>query len=160
MCDDLLKLDMSMACQRLKSPQSLSGTSTHPTMVTHRSWPWPWMIYSHPFCSMSISPPIPQIRLFQTLALKLQDQGHECGQRARPYSLAQTVLTWEANVTVAVTVEMNWKHKVTPDWGDLIKNYNMVCSALFLQRALYTVHCTNIMHSRKPSFVITPAVFN
>ena len=38
--------------------------------------------------------------------------------------------------------------------------YNMVCSALFLQRALYTVHCTNIMHSRKPSFVITPAVFS
>ena len=37
---------------------------------------------------------------------------------------------------------------------------NMVCSALFLQRALYTVHCTNIMHSRKPSFVITPAVFS
>ena len=38
--------------------------------------------------------------------------------------------------------------------------YNMVCSVLFLQRALYTVHCTNIMHSRKPSFVITPAVFS
>ena len=36
----------------------------------------------------------------------------------------------------------------------------MVCSALFLQHALYTVHCTNIMHSRKLSFVITPAVFN
>ena len=38
--------------------------------------------------------------------------------------------------------------------------YNMVCSALFPQRALYTVHCTDIMHSRKPSFVITPAVFS
>ena len=42
----------------------------------------------------------------------------------------------------------------------LADHYNMVCSALFLQRALYTVHCTNIMHSRKPSFVITPAVFS
>ena len=42
----------------------------------------------------------------------------------------------------------------------IVLNYNMVCSALFLQRALYTVHCTNIMHSRKPSFVITPAVFS
>ena len=41
-----------------------------------------------------------------------------------------------------------------------VSDYNMVCSALFLQRALYTVHCTNIMHSRKPSFVITPAVFS
>ena len=37
-------------------------------------------------------------------------------------------------------------------------HYNMGFSALFLQRALYTVHCTNIMHPRKPSFVITPAV--
>ena len=34
----------------------------------------------------------------------------------------------------------------------------MVCSALFLQCALYKVHCANIMHFRKPSFVITPAV--
>ena len=34
--------------------------------------------------------------------------------------------------------------------------YNMACSALFFQRALYTVQCANIMHSRKPSFVITP----
>ena len=42
----------------------------------------------------------------------------------------------------------------------IVNDYNMVCSALFLQRALYTVHCTNIMHSRKLSFVITPAVFN
>ena len=34
----------------------------------------------------------------------------------------------------------------------------MVCGALLLQRALYTVHCTNVMHSRKSSFVITPTV--
>ena len=33
--------------------------------------------------------------------------------------------------------------------------YNMVCSALFFQRALYTVHCANKMRPRKPSFVIT-----
>ena len=42
----------------------------------------------------------------------------------------------------------------------LHSTYNMVGSALFLQRALYTVHCTNTMHSRKPSFSITPAVFS
>ena len=29
-----VKLDMSTACRRLKSPQSLSGTSAHPTMAT------------------------------------------------------------------------------------------------------------------------------
>ena len=50
-----IQLDMSTARWRLKSPQSLYGTSTHPTMVTHRSWSWSWMIDSHPFRSMSIS---------------------------------------------------------------------------------------------------------
>ena len=38
--------------------------------------------------------------------------------------------------------------------------YNMVFSALFIQRVLYTVHCVNIMHFRKPSFFITPADFS
>ena len=51
------ELDMSTARRRLKSPQLLYGTSTHPTMVTHRSQSWSWMIDSHPFHSMSISPP-------------------------------------------------------------------------------------------------------
>ena len=60
-----IKLDMSTARRLLKSPQSLSGTSTHPTMVAHRSRSWSWMIDSHPFCSMSICPTIPQIRPFQ-----------------------------------------------------------------------------------------------
>ena len=32
--------------------------------------------------------------------------------------------------------------------------------ALFPPRALYTVNCTNKMHSRKPSFVMTPAGFS
>ena len=82
------KLDMSMARRRLKSPQSLYSTSTHPTMVTQRSQSWFWMIDSQPFLSVSISAPtpIPQIRLFQTLAFKLQGQGHGCGQKARLYS--------------------------------------------------------------------------
>ena len=82
------KLDMSTACRRLKSPQSLYGASVHPTMVTHRSQSWSWMIDSQSLLSMSISAPtpIPQIRLFQTLTFKLQGQCHGCGQRARPYS--------------------------------------------------------------------------
>ena len=36
---------------------------------------------SHPFRSLSIGRPIPEIKLFQTLTLKLQSQGHGCGQR-------------------------------------------------------------------------------
>ena len=45
------------------------------------------------------------------------------------------VLTWEANVIAAAAAagadadadaaaETDWKHKVTPDWGDLITNGN------------------------------------
>ena len=56
-------------------------------------------------------------------------------------------------VTVIVSPERRHKPFITAV-------YNMVCTALFLQRALYTVHCTNIMHSTTPSFVITPAVFS
>ena len=45
------------AHRRLKSPPYSYGTSsTHPTKVTHRSQSWSWMINSHPFRSMSISP--------------------------------------------------------------------------------------------------------
>ena len=49
--------------------------------------------------------------------------------------LAQTALTWDAKVFPAVDMatnaavgmaETNWKHKVTPDQGDLIKNYTTV----------------------------------
>ena len=40
---------------------------------------------SHPFCSMSIGCPIPEIRLFQTLTIKLQG----CRQRANVIQLAQ-----------------------------------------------------------------------
>ena len=43
--------------------------------------------------------------------------------------------------------------------GFELTNY-MVCRAFFLQRALCTVYCANIMHSRKPSLVISPAVFS
>ena len=39
---------LSTARQRLKSPLSLFGTSTHSTMVTHWSLSWPWMITRSP----------------------------------------------------------------------------------------------------------------
>ena len=43
----------------------------------------PWVqhsIDSHPFCSKSISHPIPEIQHFQTLTLKIQGQGHGWGK--------------------------------------------------------------------------------
>ena len=45
------------------------------------------------------------------------------------YGLAQTVLTWEAKFLAAAGVaaaETNWKHKVTPDWGDLIMDVRVL----------------------------------
>ena len=76
---------MSTARRRLRSPRSLSGTSTHPTMVTQRSIWWSWMDDSHLFHSVPIGHPIPGIRLFQTLTLKLEGQCHGCSQRTRSY---------------------------------------------------------------------------
>ena len=48
---------------------------------------------SHPFRSMSIGHPIPEIRRFQSLTLKLQCHGHRCGQMARSYSWPNILLT-------------------------------------------------------------------
>ena len=47
----------------------------------------------NPFRSMSIGHPIPEINLFQTLTLKLQGQGHGCGQRAMSYRWLSNILT-------------------------------------------------------------------
>ena len=50
-----------------------------------RSWVWSklkvitWVQHSvdlHPFCSMSIGHPIPELRLIQNLTLKIKGQGH------------------------------------------------------------------------------------
>ena len=74
---------MSTARRRLKSPRSLSGTSAHPTMVTQvnimvlNGWLTPF--------SFHVNRPIPEIKLFQTLTLKLQGQGHGCGERSRSH---------------------------------------------------------------------------
>ena len=48
---------------------------------------------SHPFRSMPIGHPIPEMMLIQSLTLKLQGQGHGCSQRARSYSRPRIVLT-------------------------------------------------------------------
>ena len=45
-------------------------------MVAQKSISWSWMDDSHPFHSMSVGHPIPGIRLFQTLTLKLEGQCH------------------------------------------------------------------------------------
>ena len=97
----LNELDMSTARRRLKSPQSLYDISTHPTMITHRSRSWSWMIDYYPFRSMSISlhyppphpnpthstpTPNPQIRLSKTVTLRIQGQGHGWGQRSMSHS--------------------------------------------------------------------------
>ena len=47
------------------------------------------------------------------------------------------VLTWEAKIIAAAAAaaaadaaaEMNWKHKVTPDWGDLITLKTVISQA-------------------------------
>ena len=98
---------------------------------------------------------------------------------ARPRPSAGSVMTGPVNILWMKLFGQRWCQAIIFWLDDVIQNsrwdlekslgtlsvylkvpYNMVCSALFLQRALYTVHCTDIMHSRKPSLVITPAVFS
>ena len=82
-----MKLDMPTARRSLKSPQSLSGTSAHPTMVTQLNI----MVMNGWLTSFSFIVNRPPhswdkaISVFQTLTLKLQGQGHGCGQRARSH---------------------------------------------------------------------------
>ena len=65
----------------------------HTQRVTQKSRSWSWMVSSHPFCSMSIGPPIPEIRLFQNLTSKIQGQGHACCQKSRSHSWLSIQLT-------------------------------------------------------------------
>ena len=68
--------------------------------------PWPWVkVRERSFSTF------PQTHIFFVLNIK---------------GLAQTVLTWEGKVFAAAdadAAETNWKHKVTPDWGDLINQH-------------------------------------
>ena len=84
----LIKLDESTTGQHQKSPQSLSSRSWHLIFVTKRSQSWSGMTTnSHPFCSMSDDPPIPEICVFQNLAKKsmvktmcvIKGEGHIVG---------------------------------------------------------------------------------
>ena len=85
----ICKLDMLTACRFLKSPQTLSGTST----------------------------------------------------------LSQMILIWEAKV-FAVAMDMaadavaetNWKHKFTPDWGELIRKYKLISYSY----AYYSFQCLGL----------------
>ena len=50
-------------------------------------------IDSHPFNSMSIGHPIPEIWLFQNLTLKIQGQGHGWGERWKSQSGCNNILS-------------------------------------------------------------------
>ena len=69
------ELEIWTARQRLTSPLTQSGTSTHHTMVTQKSISWTWMDEPRPFRSMLTSHPIPEIRIFQSLTLKVEILG-------------------------------------------------------------------------------------
>ena len=54
-------------------------------------------IDSHPFHSKSIDHPIPEIRLFQNLTLKIQGQGHRWGERWKSQSGCNILLDIESH---------------------------------------------------------------
>ena len=87
------KLDRSTARRRLKSPQSLSGTSAHPTMVTlvnimvMNGW-----LTSFSFHVNRLSHSWDKAISDSDLKFQLQSQGHGCGQRARSYNRPSIIL--------------------------------------------------------------------
>ena len=97
-----IKLDMSTARRRLKSPRSLSGTSTT-SPWSHKSISWSWMNDSHPFPSLSIGCPIPEIKLFRLWPWNskvkvmgvVKGQGHTIG----PVSYQLTSFSFHINQT-------------------------------------------------------------
>ena len=70
--------------------------------LTKRSLSWSWMT---PDCSLSIGPPIPEIRLFQNLTLKIQGKGHSQGQTRwlhlllRIQSKRLLFISWQLDLT-------------------------------------------------------------
>ena len=56
---------------------------------SHESKSWSWMDDSHPFRSMSISRPIPEIKLFQTLTLNLPRSRSWVWSKGKVIQLAQ-----------------------------------------------------------------------
>ena len=84
---------MPTARRRLKSPRSLSGTSAYHTMVTLVYIVVDEWMTQILFVPCQSATPFLRKNLFQTLTLKLQGQGHGCGQLARSYNRPSIILT-------------------------------------------------------------------
>ena len=78
-----IKLEISMTRRHMKSTRHYPVHPPTPP-CSHKG-----LVHGHqlstPICPMPTGLPIPEIRVFQTLTLKLQRQGHGCGQRTRLY---------------------------------------------------------------------------
>ena len=104
---------MSTARRRLKSPRSLSGTSAHPTMFTQGNI----MVMTSTFLLMDAT----AVTLGQGHGKVIQYISPDPCILCAIKGLAQTVLTWEGKVFAAAdAAETDWKHKVTPERGDLM----------------------------------------
>ena len=82
---------------------------------------------SQPFRSMSIGHPIPEIKLFQTLTLKLQGHCHGCGQTARSYSWPSIIWTHFLFISYQSDQQFLWYSyfKISP-WNIKVKVMNEV----------------------------------
>ena len=70
-----------MLTSKVTPARTLSRRSLPLTLVTKSSWSLSWRTSDcRPFSSMLISPPIPEIQLFQNLNMKIHGQSHTFGQ--------------------------------------------------------------------------------
>ena len=109
------KLDELTALRQLKSPRSLSGRSIRLTLVTNWSWSWmttPFVQYQSAFHS--------EIQLFQNFTVKINGQGHMCGQwwrsyfniqiqRSRLWSRWNTLVTSQVCSSIDMLLVVSWQ---------------------------------------------------
>ena len=116
-------------------------------------------IESHPFHSMSIGHPIPEIRLFQNLPLKIQDQGHGWGEHWKSQSGCNILLThipfvscqsalpfmrysifkiwpWKSKVKVMGEVDIESHNKLGQIWHTTILRLMFLSEMSFIQRKI------------------------
>ena len=116
-------------------------------------------IDSHPFNSMSIGHPIPEIWLFQNLTLKIQGQGHGWGQSWKSQSGCNILSTYIAFVPCqsvhtflrySIFKVWPWKSKVKVIGEVDIESHNM--GPTFYRLTSHQFHVNRSSHSWDMTF--------
>ena len=114
---------------------------------------------SHPYCSMSIGHPIPELRLFQNLTLKIKDQGHasdhnsesQCGPKILsthiPFVPCQSGIPFLSYDFFKI---WPWKFWVKVIGEITVQSHNL--GVIFYRCTPHSFHVNRVSHSWVPTF--------